>query len=503
MPINDTSKKLLSHNGLNSQLISSADTFHTQNEYGLHLSSSSYHQTSNEVQVLKQSNAKTNAVKTSNYNSTTGYGLINGASAVARAAGKSTFADVPNLGGNNWGADLVKAPEAWAKGYTGKGVVVAVIDTGVDYNHEDLRNNIWTNTKEIAGNGIDDDGNGYVDDVRGWNFVNNNNNTLDKNGHGTHVSGTIAGQRNDYGVTGIAYDAKIMPVKVLNDSGSGSYNAIANGIYYAANNGANVINLSLGGTFANRTLQNAIEYANNKGVVVVMAAGNSGGSQPNYPARYANNTGIAVGAVDRNNNLADFSNRSGTNQLAYVTAPGVDVYSTVPNNQYASYNGTSMATPHVAGVVALMLSANRSLTPAQVRQIITETAGNNTQVATSSVNTGSIVQQAIAPISNHQILPTTWSFDTHSLPDTNAPTKVSSHNTATNSYTSSQFHYYDNNIGIKSYNSTNEDIPNDSPNNNPTNGNNGNLGKFLEQLDQIQKQLDEYRRYLGLSNSKA
>ncbi|AFY40961.1 S8 family peptidase [Nostoc sp. PCC 7107] len=490
MPINDTSKALLSHNGLNSQLFSSADTFHTENESNSYLSHSSYSQTNN---------AKTTTATTKSYNSTTGYGLVNGAAAVAKAAGKSTFADVPNSGGNNWGADLVNAPEAWNKGYTGKGVVVAVIDTGVDYNHEDLKNNIWTNTKEVAGNGIDDDGNGYVDDVRGWNFVNNNNNTLDQNGHGTHVSGTIAGQKNDYGVTGIAYDAKIMPVKVLNESGSGSYSAIANGIYYAANNGANVINLSLGGNFSNRTLQNAVEYANSKGVVVVMAAGNDGGSQPNYPARYANNTGIAVGAVDRNNNLANFSNRSGTNQLAYVTAPGVDVYSTVPNNQYASYSGTSMASPHVAGVVALMLSANRSLTPAQVRQIITDTAGNNTQAATASsqtvsISTRSTLQSAIA---NYQLSNSSFKVDNSSSSDINASAKLTNHTAATGSATQFQFHYYNNSISMKSYNSTDEDRPTDSP----TNGNNGNLGKFLEQIDQLQKQLNEYRRFLGLSNS--
>ncbi|MBE9006936.1 S8 family serine peptidase [Fortiea sp. LEGE XX443] len=509
MPIDDTSKKLLSHNGLNSQLISSADAFHTQNKYDLHLSGSSLNQSTNEAQLIKQGNLKTTEVKTKNYNSTNGYGLINGASAVARAVNKSTFADVPNLGGNNWGADLVKAPEVWAKGYTGKGVVVAVIDTGVDYNHEDLKNNIWTNTKEIAGNGIDDDGNGYIDDVRGWNFSDNNNNTLDRNGHGTHVSGTIAGQRNNYGVTGIAYDAKIMPVKVLNDAGSGSYSGIANGIYYAVNNGADVINLSLGGSFSNRTLQTAIEYASSQGVVVVMAAGNDGGSRPGYPARYANNSGIAVGAVDRNNNLADFSNRSGTNQLAYVTAPGVEVYSTVPNNQYASYSGTSMATPHVAGVVALMLSANPNLTPAQVRQIITETAGSNTQSATFSFNAGSInissiVQPAMsgdkllpiyAPKSDNQILASTLSFNINSLPDSKTNAEVSSHNTSTNSQTWTQFRYYDNTISIKSYNGTNEDSPN-----NGDNGNNGNLGRFLERLDLFQKQLEEYRRFLGFSN---
>ncbi|WP_276749210.1 S8 family serine peptidase [Chlorogloeopsis fritschii] len=317
--------------------------------------------------------------ETQGYNPTSGYGLVNAAEAVARAARKNTFADVPNRGGNDWGADLVKAPEAWANGYTGQGVVVAVLDTGVDYNHADLKNNIWTNSKEIPGNGQDDDGNGFVDDVYGWNFDGNNNNTLDGNGHGTHVSGSIAGENNGFGVTGVAHGAKIMPVKVLNDDGSGYYSSIADGIYYAVNNGANVINLSLGGEYPNGTLQKAIEYASSKNVIVVMAAGNDGKSLPGYPARYADNWGVAVGAVDKNKNMADFSNRAGQNPLAYVTAPGVKVYSTLPGNQYASYSGTSMAAPHVAGVVALMLSANSNLTDAQVRQILAETSGNSTQ----------------------------------------------------------------------------------------------------------------------------
>jgi subtilisin len=374
-----------------------------------------------------------------------------------------------------------------------------VVDTGVDYNHEDLKNNIWTNTKEIAGNGIDDDGNGYVDDIQGWNFANNNNNILDKNGHGTHVSGTIAGQRNNYGVTGIAYDAKIMPVKVLNNSGSGSYSAIANGIYYAVNNGANVINLSLGGNFSNRSLQTAIEYASSKGVIVVMAAGNDGGSQPDYPARYAKNLGIAVGAVDKNNSLADFSNRAGTNQLAYVTAPGVNVYSTVPNNQYAAYNGTSMATPHVAGVVALMLSANRNLTPEQVRQIITETAENNTSGANysfkTSVNISSMSDDKLlriyAPIPYNQSASTLSLNTTSSNAQINTP---SSHSTPTNTQTWSH-QYYDRSLSTRSYNSKDEENPN-----NGDNGNNPDLDKFLEGLDGLQKQLEEYRRWFGLGN---
>ncbi|MCC5598206.1 S8 family peptidase [Nostoc favosum] len=390
MLIDDVNNNVLSNKQLNVTSISSLDSFNTKDDYSLNFSRrSSYNSADADVQLLN--NGDSNAFSSQNYNSTNGYGLINGAAAVARGIGQNTYADVADLGGNNWGADLVKAPEVWAQGYTGKGVVVAVLDTGVDYNHEDLKNNIWTNTKEIAGNGIDDDGNSYVDDNYGWNFSDKNNNTLDNNGHGTHVSGTIAGENNNYGVTGIAYNAKIMPVKVLNESGSGSYSSISKGIRYAVDNGANVINLSLGGASSNRTLESAIDYASSKGVIVVMAAGNDGDSSPDYPARYAYKSGIAVGAVDKNNNLADFSNRSGANEISYVTAPGVKVYSSVANNQYATYSGTSMAAPHVAGVVALMLSANPNLTDAQVRQIVAETAGNSTQSTNSSSNISSSV----------------------------------------------------------------------------------------------------------------
>ncbi|MFN6559049.1 MAG: CARDB domain-containing protein [Nostoc sp. ChiSLP01] len=316
-------------------------------------------------------------IKNIGYDTTDGYGLINAAAAVAKALGQTSFTDVPNLGANDWGADLVKAPEVWAKGYTGKGVVVAVLDTGVDRNHSDLSNNIWKNTKEIAGNGKDDDGNGYIDDVYGWNFDSNNNNTLDGNSHGTHVAGTIAGVKNGVGVTGIAYDAKIMPVKVLGDSGSGEDSGVAKGIRYAVDNGANVINLSLGGDEPNSEIESAIQYAASKGAIVVMAAGNSSGSEPIYPARYAKKWGLAVGAIDKYQEMAYFSNEAGATTLPYVTAPGVEIYSTLPGNSYGFKDGTSMATPHVAGVIALMLSAKKGLTDAQVRQIVTSTAGNS------------------------------------------------------------------------------------------------------------------------------
>lgn len=344
------------------------------------------------------------------YSSSSGYGLANAAAAVAQANDeKNPYPDAPKLGGNDWGADMIKAPSAWAKGYTGQNVVVAVIDTGVDLNHEDLKDNIWTNSKEIDGNGQDDDGDGYIDNIHGWNFANNNNNVMDNNGHGTHVSGTIAGERNDKGVTGIAYDAKIMPVKVLDSNGSGSPENVAKGIRFAADSGANVINLSLGSSYLYKDIESAIEYANGKGSVVVMAAGNDGGSTPEYPARHAKNWGVAVGAVDKNNKMANFSNRSGSEKLSYVTAPGVDIYSTLPNNSYGVYSGTSMAAPHVAGVVALMLSANRNLSPDRVKQILADSSGGQSDNTTPPPNFGFPFPLPFS-LSNNNLLATS-SFD--------------------------------------------------------------------------------------------
>lgn len=267
----------------------------------------------------------------------------------------------------------MKDPEVWARGYTGQGIVVAVVNTGVDYTHSDLNDNMWVNTREVAGNGIDDDGNGYVDDVRGWDFIGNDNDPCDGNSQGTHVAGTIAGENNGTRVTGVAYNARIMAVKVLSDSGSGSNISVANGIRSAANNGAQVINLSLGGGYSS-DIYSAIQYATGRGSIVVMAAGNEGAAQPGYPAFHASDYGLFIGAVDSASRIASFSNRAGTNSaMRHVMAPGVNVYSTVPNNGYASYNGTFMATPHAAGVVALMLSANGGLTHTQVRDMVTAT----------------------------------------------------------------------------------------------------------------------------------
>jgi subtilisin family serine protease len=298
--------------------------------------------------------------------------VINAAAAVAAAANSTPLPPVANMGGLNWGLDMINAPEVWQHGITGQDVVVAVIDSGVDYFHSDLDSNIWSNSREIPNNGIDDDNNGYIDDVRGWNFVSRNNAIMDDNGHGTHVAGIIAAEQNGAGITGVAYSAKIMPVKVVNKGGYAFQSNIAAGIRYAADNGADVINLSLGSNYYSSEIEQALQYASQRDVVIVMAAGNEAAGMPIYPARLADQAGIAVGAVNSGRQVADFSNRPGA-VLSYVNAPGVDIFSTLPFGRYGYNTGTSMATPFVAGVAALVRSANSTLTAAQIEDILVQT----------------------------------------------------------------------------------------------------------------------------------
>lgn len=282
--------------------------------------------------------------------------------------------DVPYFGSQrDWNLNSVNAPEAWAAGYTGQGITVAVVDTGVDLDHPDLATNLYVNPGEIPGNGIDDDQNGYVDDVNGYDFAYGDSNADDLNGHGTHVAGTIAALNNGSGATGVAHDATILPVKVLRDNGSGSNSSVAAGIRYAADLGAEVINLSLGGGYS-QAVHAAINYASSLGSIVIAAAGNESAGAPSFPARLGSalTNVISVGAHNSTERIAGFSNDVGSSNTVQIDAPGVGVYSTYAGGRYGSLSGTSMASPHVAGVAALALSANPNLTPAELRSLLVD-----------------------------------------------------------------------------------------------------------------------------------
>ncbi len=283
--------------------------------------------------------------------------------------GVTPFAPVSDSG-HYWNINAVNAPEAWAQGHTGQGIVVAIVDTGVDLDHPEFAGRIWVNQGETPGNGIDDDGNGYIDDVNGYDFAGNDNNPDDQNGHGTHVAGIVAASLG--GIEGVAPGATIMPVQVLGANGSGSSLGVANGILYAARNGADVINLSLGSSVGDSRIANAIAQAEALGAIVVAASGNEGASQPGYPARYSNQiTGLlSVGSHTQSNFRSSFSNQVGSSGAVQVDAPGSSISSAWRNGGYVTISGTSMATPHVAGLAALILSANDDLLPAQVRQLI-------------------------------------------------------------------------------------------------------------------------------------
>lgn len=242
-------------------------------------------------------------------------------------------------------------------------VVVAVIDTGVDYTHEDLKDNIWVNTKEIPGNGIDDDGNGYIDDVYGVDLETGRDSGMDDNGHGTHVAGIIAAANNHIGVVGLAYNVKLMPIKAGMASGFFNQSQIAKGILYAYNNGADVINMSFGGSASTIAVQDALETAYTR-CVLVAAAGNDGApnegllARPTYPAALSYVMGVM--SVDIRGVESGFTNYdvAAYSSVEYeVYAPGSQILSTIPGNRYATWSGTSMAAPYVSAMAALLRSA--------------------------------------------------------------------------------------------------------------------------------------------------
>lgn len=258
--------------------------------------------------------------------------------------------------GGTAGADI-DVLEAWDLTTGSSSVIVAVIDSGIDCSHPDLLDNIWTNPGEIAGNGIDDDDNGYIDDVHGYDFFEGDGNPQDAAGHGTHCAGTIAAcGNNNTGVTGVNWQCKLMACRFLDDSGAGSVADAVEAIDYAVSNGAKILNNSWGWTgFPSATLNAAIVNAKNHGVLFVAAAGNNGSDNDvtwHYPSNYEISNVIAVAATNHNDELAYFSNYG--SETVHLGAPGVSILSTLPGNSYGFYSGTSMAAPHVSGVAALI-----------------------------------------------------------------------------------------------------------------------------------------------------
>lgn len=239
------------------------------------------------------------------------------------------------IAGNQWSLSKIEAPGAWATTVGSSSVVVAVLDSGVRASHPDLSGKV----------------------LQGYDFVNSDADADDDNGHGTAVAGiTASSTNNGVGMAAVSWNSMILPVKVLGANGSGSYSAMANGITWAADNGARVINLSLGGTASSRTLQNAVNYAWNRNIILIAAAGNNGNDIPFYPAACSNV--VAVSATDSADRRPSWSNFG---SYVDVAAPGVDILTLQGTSSYANSNGTSFSSPVAAGVVALMAAANPSL----------------------------------------------------------------------------------------------------------------------------------------------
>jgi len=271
-----------------------------------------------------------------------------------------------------WGITQTEADRAWTYSRANKDILVAVIDTGIDLDHPDLASNLITNSSEIPWNGIDDDGNGYVDDFAGWDFSSNDNDPDDGHGHGTHVAGTIAALGNNaIGVIGVAHDGGVLPVQFLSSGGSGYTSDAIESIQYAMLRGARIINASWGGGGYSHLLENAIaQFCSTNDGFFVSAAGNQGSNadlSPSYPAAYATDGIISVAATTASDNLAYFSNYGA--QSVDIAAPGYQILSCFPGANYVSMSGTSMAAPHMSGAVALALSMNDNLRASDIPRL--------------------------------------------------------------------------------------------------------------------------------------
>ena len=327
-----------------------------------------------------------------------------------------------------WALEKINVLSAWGLTKGSNNIVVAVIDTGADTKHEDLAANIWTNQKEIAGNGKDDDANGFIDDINGWDFHGNDNNPNDETssanpGHGTHCSGIIgAVGNNNLGISGINQHVSIMPIRFLGADGSGDLFSSTKAIDYAISNGAHIISASWGAPATKAMAQpiiEAIERANQKGVLFVAAAGNEGASNdttPSYPANAGLSNVINVAASNPSDKKPSWSNLG--RLTVDLASPGDEILSTLPGNKYGKLSGTSMATPLVAGLAALLKTQNPTLTPAQLKAILQST-GAKVEIETAckcridaaaATNAVSIKTLTVVPAAGHLDIGETLTF---------------------------------------------------------------------------------------------
>ena len=272
-----------------------------------------------------------------------------------------------------YGLKKINAQEAWSVERGSKDVVVADIDTGADYNHPDLINNVWRNAKEIPGDAIDNDKNGFVDDVTGYDFRDKDARPFDDNQHGSHTMGTIAATGgNGIGISGVAQNASVMVLRFLGGSeGSGTSEDAISCIEYATANGASIMSNSWGGGGFSQALFDAIKKASDKDILFVAAAGNASSnndSTATYPVGYKLPNILGVAATGSKDELASFSNYGAT--TVHLAAPGVNILSAIPGGKYASFSGTSMAAPHVAGAAAILKSRFPKLTSKQLKEIL-------------------------------------------------------------------------------------------------------------------------------------
>lgn len=298
-----------------------------------------------------------------------------------------------SIAGSKAGVDI-NALSAWEITRGDKRIKVAVIDTGIDYTHPDLKENIYTNEAELNGTkGVDDDQNGYIDDIHGYDFANKDGDPIDDHSHGTHCAGTIGAiHNNQIGVAGVMSEVTLVPLKFLTAQGSGSLAGAIGAIDYATKLGVNVMSNSWGGGGYSKALEDAIKAAHKKGIVFVAAAGNDKGSnndtKPVYPAGYKVDNVIAVAAISSNGKVASFSNIGP--KTVHVAAPGHNILSTVIRETYKSYSGTSMATPHVSGVVGLLFAAEADLTVEEVKERLVKTSVRSSDLQSISASGGRV-----------------------------------------------------------------------------------------------------------------